>query len=60
MSRSRIAATGALSLALVTVAALMLAPTSGASCHREAPLTAADPQIDTTDLWAFVSPDPTP
>ena len=30
---------------------------SGASSHREAPLTAADPQIDTTDIWAFVSPD---
>ncbi len=28
-----------------------------ASSHREAPLTAADPQIDQTDLYAFVSPD---
>jgi hypothetical protein len=28
-----------------------------ASSHREAPLTAADPQIDMTDLYAFVSPD---
>ena len=28
-----------------------------ASSHREAPLTAADPQIDNTDLYAFVSPD---
>ena len=28
-----------------------------ASSHREAPLTAADPQIDATDLYAFVSPD---
>jgi hypothetical protein len=28
-----------------------------ASSHREAPLTAADPQIDSTDLYAFVSPD---
>jgi Domain of unknown function (DUF4331) len=35
-----------------------LAPTPGvASSHREAPLTAADPQIDGTDLYAFVSPD---
>jgi hypothetical protein len=33
-----------------------LAPlTGGASSHREAPLTAADPQIDTTDVWAFVT-----
>jgi hypothetical protein len=30
---------------------------SFASSHREAPLTAADPQIDSTDLYAFVSPD---
>ncbi len=31
--------------------------TSGASSHREAPLVAADPQIDATDLYAFTSPD---
>jgi len=30
---------------------------STASSHREAPLTSADPQIDITDLYAFVSPD---
>jgi hypothetical protein len=30
---------------------------SFASSHREAPLTAADPQIDSTDFYAFVSPD---
>ncbi|MEJ5944139.1 DUF4331 domain-containing protein [Pseudokineococcus basanitobsidens] len=28
-----------------------------ASSHREAPLTAADPTIDNTDTYAFVSPD---
>ena len=28
-----------------------------ASSHREAPLTSADPQIDNTDVYAFVSPD---
>ncbi len=34
------------------------APTGGeASSHREAPLVANDPQIDATDLYAFVSPD---
>src|SRR6266508_6169199 len=27
------------------------------SSHREAPLVAADPAIDNTDLYAFVSPD---
>lgn len=45
----------ALSLAL---AASTLAPTTGgASSHREAPLTAADPQVDNTDVYAFTSPD---
>jgi Domain of unknown function (DUF4331) len=35
-----------------------LAPiASDASSHREAPLTAADPQIDNTDVYAFRSPD---
>lgn len=29
----------------------------GASSHREAPLIAADPQADNTDVYAFVSPD---
>jgi Domain of unknown function (DUF4331) len=28
-----------------------------ASSHREAPLTASDPSIDSSDLYAFVSPD---
>jgi hypothetical protein len=31
--------------------------TSDASSHREAPLVSADPQVDATDLYAFVSPD---
>ncbi len=35
-----------------------LAPgASIASSHREAPLTSAEPQIDQTDLYTFVSPD---
>jgi len=35
-----------------------LAPNASlASSHREAPLVAADPQIDATDLYAFRSPD---
>jgi Domain of unknown function (DUF4331) len=45
-------------LGAVALAATMLVPTfSTASSHREAPLTAADPQIDNTDVYAFVSPD---
>ncbi|WP_433833189.1 DUF4331 domain-containing protein [Actinoplanes sp. CA-015351] len=31
--------------------------TATASSHREAPLIAADPAVDNTDLYAFVSPD---
>jgi hypothetical protein len=45
---------------LVLLATLMIAfgPMSvGASSHREAPLIAADPTVDGTDLYAFVSPD---
>src|SRR5215213_9226446 len=45
---------------LVLLATLMIAfgPASvGASSHREAPLIAADPTVDSTDLYAFVSPD---
>lgn len=47
-------------IAFVAVAlmAATLSPGRGnASSHREAPLTAADPQIDQTDLYAFTSPD---
>jgi hypothetical protein len=31
--------------------------TASASSHREAPLIAADPAVDNTDLYAFVSPE---
>ena len=48
------ATTLALSLGLMNGFAPM---PGGASSHREAPLTAADPQVDTTDFYAFVSPD---
>ena len=38
--------------------ALLLGPgQAAASSHREAPGTAADPQADNTDVYAFVSPD---
>ena len=50
-----VALVGLLALAL---ASTMFAPGSvRASSHREAPLVAADPQVDGTDLYAFVSPD---
>jgi hypothetical protein len=42
----------------VAVATAPFAPRLGnASSHREAPLVAADPQVDNTDVYAFVSPD---
>ncbi|QYN37126.1 DUF4331 domain-containing protein [Pseudonocardia sp. DSM 110487] len=49
------AATGA-----VVLAALLAGVGAGpatASSHREAPLIAADPAVDNTDVYAFVSPD---
>jgi hypothetical protein len=47
------AAFAAAALAMTTLAPGL----SDASSHREAPLTAADPQVDNTDVYAFVSPD---
>ncbi|MFE2913529.1 DUF4331 domain-containing protein [Kitasatospora indigofera] len=52
------AATAAMGLALATSA--LAGPGAGvgaASSHREAPLIAADPQVDNTDVYAFTSPD---
>ena len=59
MSRTRSFVTLPLVVALVCAAAVAaLAPrATRASSHREAPLTAADPQVDNTDVYAFVSPD---
>ena len=43
---------------LVAVGLAGLGPTTaGASSHREAPLIAGQPQYDTTDVYAFRSPD---
>ncbi len=44
--------------ATLAATALALVPgTASASSHREAPLIAADPSADNTDVYAFVSPD---
>jgi hypothetical protein len=44
--------------AVIAAAGMALTPLSGhASSHREAPLISADPQVDNTDVYAFVSPD---
>lgn len=56
--RKKIIGGGLTGVVALAVAVSAFAPLIGsASSHREAPLTAADPQIDATDLYAFVSPD---
>ena len=56
--RRRAAATLASGALLAGVGAVGLAPTGAvASSHREAPLISGMPQYDTTDVYAFVSPD---
>ncbi|MCH0541599.1 DUF4331 domain-containing protein [Streptomyces sp. MUM 203J] len=52
-------ACGAVAAGGLTAAGVALAQpeTASASSHREAPLISAQPQFDTTDLYAFVSPD---
>jgi hypothetical protein len=47
----------ALMAALAVSAPGLRGQEASASSHREAPLIAADPQHDNTDLYAFVSPD---
>jgi len=55
--RMAVAAVGA-ALAVTAGTLSALGPASGeASSHREAPLISADPQVDTTDVYAFRSPD---
>jgi hypothetical protein len=45
-------------LVLLATLAIAFGPMSvGASSHREAPLISADPTVDGTDVYAFVSPD---
>ena len=44
-------------IALGTALATFGADVATASSHREAPLIAADPAVDNTDVYAFVSPD---
>lgn len=56
-SRSRSLTASLVGLTVVAGAAVGLMPgAANASSHREAPLTAADPQIDNTDVYAFTSP----
>jgi hypothetical protein len=54
--RRTLAGTAAAAVVVATAAGLV--PGVGqASSHREAPLIAAEPQLDNTDVYGFVSPD---
>ncbi|GFH37100.1 DUF4331 domain-containing protein [Streptomyces pacificus] len=44
-------------LAAAAVGSALAPGTASASSHREAPLISGQPQYDTTDVYAFVSPD---
>lgn len=56
--RDRRRITALLAAGITAASAGALLPTAAsASSHREAPLTAGDPKIDNTDVYAFVSPD---
>lgn len=58
MSRREKAALAAAGTVLLgAVLASIGAGPAAASSHREAPLIAADPAVDNTDVYAFVSPD---
>lgn len=58
MGRRRRVGAAAAAACVVAASLYALAPIdAGASSHREAPLVAADPAIDNTDLYAFVSPE---
>ncbi len=55
--RSAVAALASSALALGGAAFMLGAEPGSASSHREAPLLLADPQVDNTDVYAFVAPD---
>lgn len=51
------ASAGVLALVAATGGAGLVSEVADASSHREAPLIAGDPEVDNTDVYAFVSPD---
>ena len=55
--RRRLIAAGVVALTATGLAAFGGGGVASASSHREAPLTAGDPQHDNTDVYAFTSPD---
>ena len=56
-ARRLLVGVSAMAVAAAGTTTLLGPGTGGASSHREAPLIAGDPQVDDTDLYAFVSPD---
>ena len=48
---------GTLAVTAGLLAGTMVAPYTGASSHREAPMISNDPAADTTDMYVFRSPD---
>jgi hypothetical protein len=52
-----LAVVGTLAVTVGVLAGTMIAPSVGASSHREAPSISRDPSADNTDTYAFVSPD---
>jgi hypothetical protein len=56
-TRRTLAAFTASALAFGGAAVVLGAEPGAASSHREAPQLLADPQVDNTDVYAFVSPD---
>ena len=57
-TRGRFLVAGVATALTLALGLSAFSPTPGdASSHREAPLTAADPQVDNTDVYAFTSPD---
>jgi len=57
MQHRRVVAGAVAAFAVAGLAATSLPGVGGASSHREAPLIAGEPELDNTDLYAFVSPD---
>ncbi len=57
MTARKLAVFAALAVATLPLAAHYSPHGALASSHREAPFTQADPEIDSTDLYAFRSPD---
>ena len=51
-----LAIVGTLAVTVGVLASSVIAPTVGASSHREAPSISKDPSADNTDVYAFVTP----